>query len=47
MVSNSNGRVKLTLNLLPMIEAKQFAPLVGAIYVPCKSDTIVGFHCLR
>ena len=30
-----DGRVKSLLNLLPVIEAKQFAPLVGSIYVHC------------
>ena len=41
------GVSRLLLNLLPVIEAKQFAPLVGSIYVQCKSDMIVGFNCLR
>ena len=34
------GVSRLLLNLLPVIEAKQFAPLVGSIYVHFKSDTI-------
>ena len=41
MVNNLNGRVKLSLNLLLLITAKQFAPLVGAIYVPWNFDMIV------